>query len=237
MDATREELLDTMAAVRLSRMEISDLTMELSDNGSDSELFCFRSHELVEVTKSSKDLRHSVQVVLEFHQHADRTGLDRLQPRLLQRLQHLHQQLQRARARLVADLVGDDLQQRFEACQWKIATGQSSITPTNRCGSSLPPPLPPPEAIAKSRNAAETESTLSSPLSANSSPNSKRLDVVTCYTIHCFSPLNAFKRVAESLEKLMDATREELPDTMAVVRLSGMEISDLTMELCDNGSG
>ncbi|KAG6394826.1 hypothetical protein SASPL_145416 [Salvia splendens] len=27
----------------------------------------------------------------------------------------------------------------------------------------------------------------------------------------------------------MDATREELPDTMAVVRLSGMEISDLTM--------
>ncbi|KAG6423729.1 hypothetical protein SASPL_114132 [Salvia splendens] len=34
----------------------------------------------------------------------------------------------------------------------------------------------------------------------------------------------------------MDATREELPDTMVVVRLSGMEISDLTMELRDNGS-
>ncbi|KAG6400073.1 hypothetical protein SASPL_141561 [Salvia splendens] len=34
---------------------------------------------------------------------------------------------------------------------------------------------------------------------------------------------------AESLEKLMDATREELSDTMAAVRLSGMEISDLTM--------
>nr|KAJ0215527.1 hypothetical protein LSAT_V11C300105010 [Lactuca sativa] len=41
--------------------------------------------------------------------------------------------------------------------------------------------------------------------------------------------LLAFKRVAESLEKLLDVTREELPDTMAVVRLSGMEISDLTM--------
>ncbi|KAI3451085.1 hypothetical protein Pfo_007750 [Paulownia fortunei] len=47
--------------------------------------------------------------------------------------------------------------------------------------------------------------------------------------------LLAFKRAAESLEKLMDATREELPDTMAAVRLSGMEISDLTMELRDLG--
>ncbi|KAK9096840.1 hypothetical protein Sjap_022337 [Stephania japonica] len=33
----------------------------------------------------------------------------------------------------------------------------------------------------------------------------------------------------------MDATREELPDTMAAIRLSGMEISDLTMELSDLG--
>nr|KAJ0200431.1 hypothetical protein LSAT_V11C600302230 [Lactuca sativa] len=33
----------------------------------------------------------------------------------------------------------------------------------------------------------------------------------------------------ESLEKLLDVTREELPDTLVVVRLSGMEISDLTM--------
>ena len=33
----------------------------------------------------------------------------------------------------------------------------------------------------------------------------------------------------------MDVTREELPDTMAAVRLSGMEISDLTMELSDIG--
>ncbi|XP_022739653.1 uncharacterized protein LOC111291839 isoform X2 [Durio zibethinus] len=49
--------------------------------------------------------------------------------------------------------------------------------------------------------------------------------------------LMAFKRAAESLEKLMDVTREELPDTMAAVRLSGMEISDLTMELSDLGQG
>lgn len=47
--------------------------------------------------------------------------------------------------------------------------------------------------------------------------------------------LLAFKRAAESLEKLMDVTREELPETMAAVRLSGMEISDLTMELSDLG--
>ncbi|KAL6576021.1 hypothetical protein OROHE_000492 [Orobanche hederae] len=47
--------------------------------------------------------------------------------------------------------------------------------------------------------------------------------------------LLAFKKAAQSLEKLMDVTREELPDTMAAVRLSGMEISDLTMELSDLG--
>ncbi|KAL2907159.1 Pyridoxine 5'-phosphate synthase [Bienertia sinuspersici] len=51
---------------------------------------------------------------------------------------------------------------------------------------------------------------------------------------HRHSPV-AFKRAAESLEKLLDVTREELPDTMAAVRLSGMEISDLTMELSDLG--
>lgn len=33
----------------------------------------------------------------------------------------------------------------------------------------------------------------------------------------------------------MDTTREELPDTMAAIRLSGMEISDLTTELSDIG--
>ncbi|CAL9007030.1 unnamed protein product [Prunus brigantina] len=33
----------------------------------------------------------------------------------------------------------------------------------------------------------------------------------------------------------MDVVREELPYTMVVVRLSGMEIIDLTMELSDLG--
>lgn len=47
--------------------------------------------------------------------------------------------------------------------------------------------------------------------------------------------VKAFKKAAESMEKLMDATREELPNTMAAIRLSGMEISDLTTELSDIG--
>ncbi|PNX65935.1 hypothetical protein L195_g054795 [Trifolium pratense] len=33
----------------------------------------------------------------------------------------------------------------------------------------------------------------------------------------------------------MDTTREELPDTMAAIRLSGMEISDVINELGDLG--
>lgn len=45
----------------------------------------------------------------------------------------------------------------------------------------------------------------------------------------------AFKKAADSLKKLADTAREELPGTMAAVRLSGMEISDLTMELSDLG--
>ncbi|KAL5053883.1 hypothetical protein RYX36_019478, partial [Vicia faba] len=47
--------------------------------------------------------------------------------------------------------------------------------------------------------------------------------------------LLAFKKAAESLEKVMDTAREELPDTMSAVRLSTMEISDLTSELSDLG--
>ncbi|KAI4345185.1 hypothetical protein L6164_012333 [Bauhinia variegata] len=71
------------------------------------------------------------------------------------------------------------------------------------------------------------------------------LNVVACLTaisatwLFCSAipTLLAFKRAAESLEKLMDVTREEIPDTMAAIRLSGMEISDLTMELSDLGRG
>ncbi|KAI5075611.1 hypothetical protein GOP47_0009687 [Adiantum capillus-veneris] len=45
--------------------------------------------------------------------------------------------------------------------------------------------------------------------------------------------LNAMRRAAVALERLADTAREELPGTMAAVRLSGMEISDLTLELSD----
>lgn len=45
--------------------------------------------------------------------------------------------------------------------------------------------------------------------------------------------LHAMGRAAISLSKLADTAREELPSTMAAVRLSGMEISDLTLELSD----
>ncbi|KAL1552139.1 hypothetical protein AAHA92_12976 [Salvia divinorum] len=45
--------------------------------------------------------------------------------------------------------------------------------------------------------------------------------------------LFAMRRAAISLSKLADTAREELPSTMAALRLSGMEISDLTLELSD----
>ncbi|WZZ22739.1 hypothetical protein YC2023_124126 [Brassica napus] len=71
------------------------------------------------------------------------------------------------------------------------------------------------------------------------------LNVVACVTaisaswlfLAAIPTLLAFKKAAESVEKLLDVTREELPDTMAALRLSGMEISDLTMELSDLGQG
>ncbi|XP_028755105.1 uncharacterized protein LOC114714529 isoform X2 [Neltuma alba] len=69
------------------------------------------------------------------------------------------------------------------------------------------------------------------------------LNVIACATaisttwLFCSAipTLLAFKRAAESMERLMDSTREELPDTMAAIRLSGMEICDLTTELSDVG--
>ncbi|KAK9293309.1 hypothetical protein L1049_021301 [Liquidambar formosana] len=44
---------------------------------------------------------------------------------------------------------------------------------------------------------------------------------------------DAMGRAATSLTKPADTAREELPSTMAAIRLSGMEISDLTLELSD----
>ncbi|KAL5205921.1 hypothetical protein ABZP36_034130 [Zizania latifolia] len=43
----------------------------------------------------------------------------------------------------------------------------------------------------------------------------------------------AMRRAADSFSMLADAALEELPRTMAAVRLSGMEISDLTLGLSD----
>lgn len=43
----------------------------------------------------------------------------------------------------------------------------------------------------------------------------------------------AMSRTAIAFAKLADTAREELPSTMAAIRLSGMEISDLTLELSD----
>ncbi|XP_047155991.1 uncharacterized protein LOC124827053 [Vigna umbellata] len=45
--------------------------------------------------------------------------------------------------------------------------------------------------------------------------------------------LFAIRNAAISLSKLADTAREELPSTMTAIRLSGMEISDLTLELSD----
>ncbi|KAK8490722.1 hypothetical protein V6N13_052239 [Hibiscus sabdariffa] len=54
-----------------------------------------------------------------------------------------------------------------------------------------------------------------------------------CLVIAAVPTLFAMKRAAVSLTKLADTAREELPSTMAAIRLSGMEISDLTLELSD----
>ncbi|KAK8689782.1 hypothetical protein V6N13_088493 [Hibiscus sabdariffa] len=55
----------------------------------------------------------------------------------------------------------------------------------------------------------------------------------TSMVIAAVPALSAIGRAALSLSKLADAAREELPGTMAAIRLSGMEISDLTLELND----
>ncbi|XXG78555.1 hypothetical protein AAC387_Pa08g2481 [Persea americana] len=55
----------------------------------------------------------------------------------------------------------------------------------------------------------------------------------TCLVVAAVPTLYAMRRAAISLSKLADTAREELPSTMAAIRLSGMEISDLTLELSD----
>ncbi|KAI3996805.1 hypothetical protein MKX01_041105 [Papaver californicum] len=55
----------------------------------------------------------------------------------------------------------------------------------------------------------------------------------TSLVVAAVPTLYAMGRAAISLSKLADTAREELPSTMAAIRLSGMEISDLTLELSD----
>ncbi|KAE8667514.1 hypothetical protein F3Y22_tig00112402pilonHSYRG00168 [Hibiscus syriacus] len=55
----------------------------------------------------------------------------------------------------------------------------------------------------------------------------------TSLVIAAVPTLFAMRRAAVSLSKLADTAREELPSTMAAIRLSGMEISDLILELSD----
>ncbi|CAN4115246.1 unnamed protein product [Withania somnifera] len=55
----------------------------------------------------------------------------------------------------------------------------------------------------------------------------------TSLVVAAVPTLFAMRRAAISLSKLADTAREELPSTMASIRLSGMEISDLTLELSD----
>ncbi|GFP95750.1 hypothetical protein PHJA_001719200 [Phtheirospermum japonicum] len=55
----------------------------------------------------------------------------------------------------------------------------------------------------------------------------------TCLVAAAVPTLFAMRRAAISFSKLADTAREELPSTMAAIRLSGMEISDLTLELSD----
>ncbi|XP_068664486.1 uncharacterized protein [Aristolochia californica] len=55
----------------------------------------------------------------------------------------------------------------------------------------------------------------------------------TSLVVAAVPTLYAMARAATSLSKLADTATKELPSTMAAVRLSGMEISDLTLELSD----
>ncbi|XP_004289927.1 PREDICTED: uncharacterized protein LOC101306870 [Fragaria vesca subsp. vesca] len=55
----------------------------------------------------------------------------------------------------------------------------------------------------------------------------------TSLVIAAVPAICAMGRAATSLSKLADTARQELPSTMAAIRLSGMEISDLTLELND----
>ncbi|KAL8159192.1 hypothetical protein V2J09_000729 [Rumex salicifolius] len=58
-------------------------------------------------------------------------------------------------------------------------------------------------------------------------------DVNGFHQLHCSCCFHALKRAAISFAQLADTARLELPNTMAAIRLSSMEISDLKLELND----
>ncbi|KAJ4915096.1 hypothetical protein Rs2_00646 [Raphanus sativus] len=55
----------------------------------------------------------------------------------------------------------------------------------------------------------------------------------TSFVVTAVPTLLAMGRAASSFAKLADTARQELPSTLAAIRLSGMEISDLTLELSE----
>ncbi|CAN6877668.1 unnamed protein product [Brassica oleracea] len=55
----------------------------------------------------------------------------------------------------------------------------------------------------------------------------------TSFVLTAVPTLLAMGRAASSFAKLADTARQELPSTLAAIRLSGMEISDLTLELSE----
>lgn len=66
-------------------------------------------------------------------------------------------------------------------------------------------------------------------------PDRKFYFAVFYFYIYLFFTKQAFRKALESVEKLLEVTVDGLPDTMASVRQSGLEISDLTRELSDLG--
>ncbi|EPS70372.1 hypothetical protein M569_04387, partial [Genlisea aurea] len=118
-------------------------------------------------------------------------------------------------------LVGRSIRRRFASL-----TVTEDAMLSDRLTSAVVAPQPPPTIALNSRHADFITFAVSAVALST-----------TCLFFTAIPTLLALKRAAESLEKLMDATREELPSTMAALRLSGMEISDLTMELSDISQG
>lgn len=104
-----------------------------------------------------------------------------------------------------------------------------SVSQTHFFSSTAPEPLPPLSPVHQQWHLTDQHLFLLTTIACVTG------GAVTALFVAAIPTLLAFKKAAESLEKLLEVTREELPGTMAAVRLSGMEISDLTMELSELG--